>query len=121
VGPAGEISFFHSDVVQHLLDDGDVLGLATVRRAGDSELFVTPAQRIESAGAEKWNYLERFGAGSPVGKRIGIACRSNKLVTFADHCRVYTMLRFGAFTASDNYIELVRVDHIPPTVVGVLE
>jgi hypothetical protein len=107
VWAAGKVALLESNVVEHSLDDRDVLGLAAVRCARDSELLFTPTERIESAGGEKRNYLKWFGAGSPVSKGVGVAGGAKKLVAFSNYCRVYTMLRFGAFTASDSDVELV--------------
>ena len=70
VRTAGEGAFLESQVVEHLLHQCDVLGLAAVRCAGHCQLFVAPAQRIEAAGAEKGDYLERLGAGAPVGEGV---------------------------------------------------
>ena len=39
--------------------------------------------------------------------RKALTNNAKKLVTFFNYCRVYTMLRFGAFTASDSDVELV--------------
>ena len=45
---AGEVAFLEADVVEHFLDDRDVLGLAAVRPAGDGELLVAPVDGIEA-------------------------------------------------------------------------
>ncbi len=107
VGTAGEITLLESDVVQHPLDYGDVFRLATMRCARHRELFVAPAQRIESAGAEKWNYLKRFGAGPPVCEDVGIASGAEQLIAFSHHGGVHTVLGFGTLAASHGDIELV--------------
>jgi len=73
VGPASEISFLEAKVVEHSLDDCDVLRLPTVRGTRHRELLFTPAERIEAARAEKRQHLERFGAGAPVGERVRVA------------------------------------------------
>src|SRR5258705_1320165 len=58
VRATGEIAFFHADVAKHSFDDRDVLGLAPMGRAGHRELFVAPAERVETAVAEEWDDLE---------------------------------------------------------------
>jgi hypothetical protein len=62
VGTAGEVSFLEADVAEHSLHQGYVLGLATVRCARHGELLVAPPKRVESARAEKGEYLEGLGA-----------------------------------------------------------
>jgi hypothetical protein len=113
VGPAGEISFLEPNVVEHSPDDGDVLRFPTVRRARHRELLFIPPQRIEAAGAEKGNDLERFRAGSPVGECFRIARTAKQLVAFSDYGGVYSMFRFGSSPAGDCDIDFVRLDHIP--------
>ena len=88
-----------------------MLGFATVGRAGNGELFVTPTQLIETAGCEERQNLERFGAGSPEGERVRVARCTKKFVAFPDYGCVYSMLRLGPQTAGDNDIELIRFDH----------
>ncbi len=113
VGAAGEISLLEPDVAEHFLDDGDVLRLPTMGRARYRELLLTPPERIESAGAEEWKDLERFGAGAPVGERVRIAGGAKQLVAIPNHGGVYSMLRLGSFPAGDCNIDFVRLDHIP--------
>jgi hypothetical protein len=88
-----------------------VLGLSAVRSTRYRQLLVTPAKRVESTGREKGQNLERLGAGSPESEGIGIARGAQQLIPFANYSRVYSMLRFGAFTAGYNDIELIRFDH----------
>jgi len=111
VRAAGEITFFETDVAEHPLHEQQVLGLAPVRRARHRELAVVPAQCVEAARREEWNYLERLGARSPEGKCVRIASGAEELVPFSDYRRVHSMLRLGYFTAADGNIELVRFDH----------
>ena len=108
VRAAGEIAFLEPDVAKHPFDDGNVLRLSTMRRAGDRELLVAPAERIKSARAEKWNYLKRFGAGAPVGERVGIVGGTEQLVAFSHHCRVHTMLGLGALAAGYSNVKFMR-------------
>jgi hypothetical protein len=92
VRTAGEISFFQLDVAQHSLYERHVLGLTAVGRAGNGELLVTPAHRIETAGREEWNYLERLGAGSPESEGVRVARSTEELVAFSNHRSVDSML-----------------------------
>jgi hypothetical protein len=108
VWAAGEIAFFEPEVVQHSLDDRYVFRLTAVRSARNRELFLAPPQRIESAGAQKWNDLEWFGAGSPIRERVWVASRAKELVGFSDDCGVDMVLGFNSFTASDGNIQLIR-------------
>ena len=111
VRTAGEISFLEPDVVEHLLHQGDVLWLATVRRARDCELLVAPAQRLESARGEKRQHLERLGTGSPVGERVSVARGAEELVPISDYRGVYPVLRFDRIATGYSNIKLVRFDH----------
>ena len=47
---AGEITLLEPDVVEHPLDQRDVLRFSAVRPAGDGELLVAPVELVESAG-----------------------------------------------------------------------
>ncbi len=111
VRTTGEITFLETDVVEHFLHERDVLGLTAVGRARHREVRIIPAQCVEAAGSEEWNYLERLGARSPEGKCVGVARCAEKLVSFSDYRGVYSVLRLGSFTAGDSNIELVRFDH----------
>ena len=88
----GKISFLEPNVVEHSLNDGYVLRLSTVRGARHGELLITPAESVETARAEKRNYLERLGAGSPVSEGVGVAGCAEELVIVADHRGVHTVL-----------------------------
>jgi hypothetical protein len=88
-----------------------VLGLTAVGRAGNRELLVAPPERLESARGEKGQHLEGFGAGAPVGERVGVARCADKLVTISYYSRVYPVLGFDRITAGYSNIELVRLDH----------
>src|SRR5215204_2218749 len=46
---AGEITFLQPDVLEHPLNQGNMLGLPAVRAACDGQLLIAPAKRIESA------------------------------------------------------------------------
>jgi hypothetical protein len=111
VGPAGEIAFLEADVVEHPLHERDVLRLSAVRRARYRELRSFPAQLIEAAGREERNYLEGLGAGPPERERVTVAGSAEELISFSDYGGVYSVFRFGALTAGDCNIELVRFDH----------
>src|SRR5687768_1833958 len=89
-----------------------MLGLATVRSAGDGKLLIAPVDGIESATIQKGEHLERLGAGAPVGERISVARRPNELVVLSYDGRVYSMLGLSCFSAGYDHIELVRLYHI---------
>ena len=108
---AGEITFLESDVVEHSLHERDVLRLTAMRRARHRELRTLPAELVEAAGGEERNYLEGLGAGSPEGKCVAVAGGAQELISFSDYRGVYSVLRFGSFTATDCNVELVRFDH----------
>ena len=108
---ARQIAFLEPDVVEHPLDERDVLGLAAVRRARHRQLLVTPAQLVERAGAEKREDLKGLGAGAPVGECVAIAGGAEQLIAFPDYGGVYTMFGFDPVTAGDCYIQFVRLDH----------
>ena len=114
MGSAGEITLLEAEVAQHPLDDVDVLRLATVGRARNRELLVTPTQRIKTARAEKWNYLKGLGARAPIGERVGVASRAKKLVTLSYYRSMHTMLGFGLFTTGNGHVEIVR-SHLSQT------
>jgi hypothetical protein len=112
MGAAGEIAFFEPDVAEHPFDDSDVLWFSTMRRTRHCKLLVTPTERIKTAGAEKRDYLEGFGAGSPIGKGVRVTCGTHELIALSDHRGVDPMLRLGFLAACDRYIELVRLHYI---------
>jgi hypothetical protein len=87
-----------------LLYECYVLGLAAVGRAGNRKLLVAPPERLESAGGEKRQHLERFGAGAPVGERVTVARRAEELVAVSYYRGVYPVLGFDRFTAGYNNV-----------------
>jgi hypothetical protein len=113
VGTTGEIAFLEADIVEHSLHERDVLGLASVRRARHRQLRSFPPQLFEAAGGEERNYLKGLGAGSPEREGVAVAGSAKELIAFSDNGGMYSVFRFGALTAGDCNIELVRFDHTP--------
>jgi hypothetical protein len=111
VRAARKISFFQPYIVKHLLHEGDVLRLPTVGRAGYGELFVAPAERVESARREKGEYLKWLGARAPVGERVTVASGAEELISFSDYRCVYSMFRFNSVATGNGNVQLVRLDH----------
>jgi hypothetical protein len=111
MGTTGKIPFLETNVAEHALYELNVLRFSAVGSTRYRELFVSPTERVESTGREKWQNLERLGAGSPEGEGIRVARGAKELVPLSNYGRVYSMLRLGSKTARDDDIELIRFDH----------
>src|SRR5215212_5241913 len=53
VGSACEITLLQPDVLEHSLNQGDMLRLPAVRAACNGQLLIAPAKRVESATGKK--------------------------------------------------------------------
>ena len=62
VRSAGEVALLEANRVEHATGERDMLRFAPVGRAGERELFRTPAELVEAARGEERQHLEGLGA-----------------------------------------------------------
>ena len=105
VRSAGEVALLAADRTQHAVGDGDVLGFAAVRRTGQREFLLAPAELVESARGEKRQHLEELRARSPHRDERRVARHRDDSVPGTHDGRVHAMARFDAAAARDDDVE----------------
>src|SRR6266542_1861807 len=115
---AGEIAGLETDVVEHPLYEGYMFGLAAVRSACNRELFISPAERVESSRLDERDYLEKLGARAPEGEAVGIPRPPDDLVAGANYRPVDALQRFNSFSPRDDDIEIVGFHPLQNTLIS---
>src|ERR1051325_340213 len=108
VRTTGEIALFEADVAQHLLREGDVLRLTTVRRARERKLVVAPMQLVEGARLQERHDLEWLGAGSPGAHEPRVVRDGDDRVVVSDDDRVHAVPRFDFRASGGDDVKLER-------------
>ena len=109
VRPARQVAFLEAERREHATGQGDVLGLPSVRRAGERHLLGAPPAGVESTRFDEREHLEGLGARTPHGEERRVA-RASEDVTLgvADYC-VDVMPGLDRASARSHDIELISI------------